>query len=145
MRRVRFGDVEYIGADVVPDLVANLQQEHSGPNRKFIVADITKDDLPDVDLWICRDVLFHLTNADATSALRQFASSQIPYLLTTTYPYLRQNVDLERSGGFRTINLRAAPFNLPPPVATYDDFVAPYTPRLLGLWSREQVRSALQD
>lgn len=136
-------DADYIGGELVPDIVSDLQARYSGPRRRFMVLDITKGPLPDADLWMCRDVLFHLTNRDAMAVLRQFAQSDIRYFLSTTYPYLPANMDLERSGGFRTINLRKAPFCLPAPIATYDDFVAPYTPRVLGLWTRDQVREAL--
>ncbi len=40
--------------------------------------------LPKADLWLCRDVLFHLPNKDVITVLANFANSEIPYLLTTT-------------------------------------------------------------
>jgi hypothetical protein len=143
MQSVDLGDVDYIGADLVPELIAENSAKHSRPGRRFEVHDIVNTPPPAADLWMCRDVLFHLTNADAIAVLRQFATSQVRFLLSTTYPYLPANVDLERNGGFRTINLCKPPFNLPRPIEQIDDFVAPYTPRVLGLWSREQVARAL--
>jgi hypothetical protein len=42
-------------------------------------------------------------------------------------------------GGFRFINLRRSPFDMPRPLLRIQDFIAPEPPRCLGLWSREQI------
>jgi hypothetical protein len=143
MKAVDLKGISYTGGDIVKDLVDDLQRDHAGPGRAFRLFDIIKDDVPNADLWICRDVLFHLTFAQALSVLRQAANSNIKYFLSTTYRYLDDNIDLDRTGGFRSINLEKAPFNLPPPLELIDDFVVPSAPRHLGLWSREQVAQAV--
>lgn len=71
--------------------------------------------------------------------------SDIKYLLTTTYSYFDENVDLDRTGGFRVINLQRPPFCLPKPLIRIDDFVVPAIPRYLALWSREQIAKALAE
>jgi len=132
----------YIGADIVGRMIDELQKRHGSASRSFLQLDIVECALPKADLWLCRDVLFHLPNKDVLTVLENFANSAIPYLLTTTYNLQKHNVDV-RPGGFRFLNLQAAPFLLPRPLSRIEDFVAPEPPRYLGLWSQSQVRWAL--
>jgi hypothetical protein len=107
------------------------------------VLDIVHDELPEADLWLCRDVLFHLPTVDVIETLRNFARSKIPYLLTTTYDFQKVNVDV-KPGGFRYVNLREPPFSLPKPILKIADFVAPAPPRYLALWSKAQIAESLE-
>ena len=143
MREVKFADdVEYIGGEIVPALVDNLRAAYGSNRRKFVQIDIVSDPLPDADVWLCRDVLFHLSEADIKATLHNFTRSKVRYLLTTTHDFVTENTDVT-SGGFRFINLEIAPFNLGAPRQAIDDFLAPEPPRRLGLWSREDVAEAL--
>ena len=77
--------MHYIGADIVPELIAVLAKKYSDrAGHEFRVIDIVHDALPSADLWLCRAVLIHLSNADGLAVLRNFVASDIPYLLTTT-------------------------------------------------------------
>jgi hypothetical protein len=131
-------DTTYLGGDIVRELVERLQAEFGSPQRRFIRLDIVASELPRADILICRDCFIHLSNADVLAALRNFAGSEIKYLLTTTYKFGRVNADIA-TGQFRAINLQAAPFWLPPPIETIVDYIYPFLPRRLALWSREQL------
>jgi hypothetical protein len=37
---------EYIGVEVVPELAAEVARRYAGPGRRFLQADITRDELP---------------------------------------------------------------------------------------------------
>jgi hypothetical protein len=76
----------YIGGDIVKPLTAELQRLYGCAKRSFHDIDIVESPLPKADLWLCRDVLFHLPNEDIVKVLRRFAKSAIPYLLTTLTP-----------------------------------------------------------
>jgi hypothetical protein len=132
----------YLGGDIVLPLVEELQEKYGGATRSFRQIDIVEGPLPTADLWLCRDVLFHLPNLDIAAVLENFTRSGIPLMLTTTYDFPKWNADV-RAGGFRFINLRRPPFALPRPLTRIPDFVAPEPPRYLALWSREQVAGAL--
>jgi hypothetical protein len=134
----------YIGGDIVTSLVHDLQKKYGNERYSFHTIDIVEGPLPNADLWLCRDVLFHLPNQDIQKVFRNFVAASIPYMLTTTYNFSRKNDDV-KAGGFRFINLRLLPFMLPPPLSMVPDFVAPEPPRYLGLWSREQVAAALSS
>lgn len=143
MQHVRLPEnCRYVGGDIVAPLVAKLQAQYEGPERQFRIIDIVEEELPQADLWLCRDVLFHLPTADAVKTLKNFARSRVSYLLTTTYDFQQVNADVG-PGGFRYVNLRKPPFSLPPPEHKIADFVAPAPPRYLALWSRAQVAAAM--
>ena len=64
MRLVERPEVHYIGGEIVPEFVEANNARYANDNTRFILCDILKDELPAVDLWLCRDVLFHFRYAD---------------------------------------------------------------------------------
>ncbi|HEC15245.1 MAG TPA: class I SAM-dependent methyltransferase [Sedimenticola sp.] len=128
----------YVGGDIVASLVACNQERYGDDTRTFCVIDIRHDLLPPSDLWICRDVLFHLSNADIRNALENFGQSDISYLLTSTHPTCRRNSDIP-TGSYRDLNLEIEPFCFPPPVIRIDDWIDGFPVRQMGLWRREDL------
>lgn len=124
--------IQYIGLDVVPQVIDSLRQRYKTPTRHFLLHDITKS-IPMGDLALCRHAMQHLPNRDVLRFLKAVRRSQTRYLLMTTYPTVAENIDTYR-GGFRRNNMQKSPFDLPPPLRMLDDGVGP-----LGLWSREQL------
>jgi hypothetical protein len=143
MRHVRLPQkTSYIGGDIVAPLVDELQRIYGSRTHSFRRIDIVEGPLPKADLWLARDVLIHLPNKEIMTVLKNFANSEIPYLLTTTYTFPKWNEDV-MPGGFRFINLQKPPFLLPRPLSRIADFVPPHPPRYLALWSRDQIAKAL--
>lgn len=140
VKQIDFGTVKYIGGDIVPALIERLGIEY--PALSFQVLDIAKDPLPSVDAWLCRDCLIHLPNAVVLAALKNFARSDVKYLLTSQYYFPRVNEDIP-VGHFRRINLRIAPFNLPKPLMEFRDYTYPADPHYISVWSREQVAAVV--
>ena len=134
--------LHYIGADIVPDLIADLQERHAGEGVEFVHLDITSDPLADADMMMCRDALFHFSNADIWRFIENFISSGIPYLLTTHMPQINANRDIV-TGKHRPLNLEAAPFNFEPPLDRFADYTPERREKYMALWSREQLAAAL--
>jgi hypothetical protein len=137
--------VRYHGADIVPALIEANRRNYGTPETDFSVFDITRDAFPAADLWLCRDCLFHLSYADTLAALENFSRSRIPLLLTSTHlnPKRLPNRDI-RTGGYREIDLCAAPFGLPGgPRERIADWIVPFPPRDLVLWTRAEIAAAL--
>ena len=107
----------YTGVDVVPELIDDLRcrPQHGGIPRTYLLADITCDSLPGADAILCRDCLVHLSFANIAAAVANFRRSGSEWLITTTFPELRTNIDCE-DGDWRALNLALAPFNWGPPV-----------------------------
>jgi hypothetical protein len=108
-------DVEYIGADVVSDLIGFNNLRYSNERRRFQILDILYDDIPKVDLVLCRDLLVHFSFIDAFNAIRNIKRSGSTYLLTTTFPKRTSHDDI-LTGHWRVLNLELPPFNFPKPL-----------------------------
>lgn len=142
LSHVNLGAVEYIGADIVPTLVARNTERYADERRRFVQLDLTRDPLPAADVILCRDCLVHLSFANVARALDNIRRSAAGYLLTTTFTDHDVNEDIE-DGDWRILNLERAPFNLPPPMAVIvEDCVegdGDYRDKSLGLWRVEEL------
>ena len=118
------------------------RKRYDSPTTKFIELDITRDQLPSADLWICRDVLFHLSNEDVFLTLRSFISSDIRYALLTSHTTCSSNKNI-LTGSFRALNLELPPFNLCRPIKSIADCIEGHHSRSLCLWEREKLVRAL--
>jgi hypothetical protein len=134
MRHVDLGGIEYIGADVVPELIARNRRIHGGGGRSFVVLDITGDEIPKVDVILCRDCFIHLPYKNIHAAVANFKRSNSMFLLATTHATVRENTDTW-AGGWRPVNLQSPPFNFPPPVRLITE--DPELGKCLGMWSLE--------
>ena len=107
--------IQYIGGDIVPDLIKSNNQRYTDKNISFINLDLTKGPLPTADLMLCRDCLFHLSYDDIKRTLEVFLSSSVNYLLTTSSA-APEGSRLKNSniitGDMRKLDLFAPPFNL---------------------------------
>ena len=138
----RGDDAFYLGGDIVPDLIQKNKERYQNQNTSFIQLDIIAEDLPNAELWLCRDALFHFSNADIFAALNNFIKSDINYLFTTTHTECRANADI-LTGQFRLLNLELPPFNFPPPIQYVDDWIADFPVRKIGLWERKTIKDLL--
>lgn len=143
MREVLAGrDLTYTGVDIVEALIAGNARRYATADRRFLCADMTRVDLPAADLILCRDGLVHLSFADARAAIRNFRRSGSRYLLATTFVGRPTNQDTA-TGGWRVLNLQAAPFAFPTPLALIDErcshFGGVYRDKRLGLWALETI------
>ena len=137
MRYVELSGVRYIGADIVPALVAANAVQYKDSGRSFIVLDLVKAIPPRVDLIFCRDLLVHLPSADIMRAFENMRRSGSDWLLTTTFPDRLTNDNLD--GDWRPLNLERPPFGFPPPRKTVLENCTQndgqYADKSLGLWS----------
>ena len=160
MRHVDLDGIQYHGADIVDALVQRNADRFASPARRFSKIDLLADPLPQVDLVLCRDCLFHFSHEDVFRALRAFVNSRSRWLLTTTFTYraLPRNGNIA-TGSWTTLNLELPPFNLPPPrrliiegnvteVTVYPTAQGsvhyPHNDRSLGLWLLEDVHDTLR-
>jgi SAM-dependent methyltransferase len=127
----------YVGVEVVEELVAINQERYGTDRRQFVSLDVTRDDLPRMDLILCRDCLVHLKNGQIRAALRNFRRSGSTYLLATTFTGDHPNEEAPL-GGWRPLNLERAPFSLGPPLRLISERESVenelYPDKSLGLW-----------
>ena len=131
----------YVGIDIVPSIIAANRDAYGSPRRTFMLCDAVKETLPEADVVLCREVLFHLSFADAIAALKNIFAGDRRYLITTTDHDTAFNSDIE-TGDFRLVNLEKRPFRLPPPLFEIGDS-AVAKGRRLGVWNMAEVRASL--
>lgn len=97
MRYVDIGDCEYIGIDIVEELIEKNKREF-GDTREFRHLNLIENIIPKVDLIICRDMLAHLTDEQIVKVLRNFKQSGSKYILMTTNTDAHSNTYIARTG-----------------------------------------------
>jgi hypothetical protein len=147
MNSVDLSGVEYIGADIVNELVTGNSVQYSKSGVCFQRLDLIKSDLPKVDLVFCRDCLVHLSFKDILSALKNICNSESEYLLTTTFVDREENRDIA-TGQWRVLNLELAPFFLSKPIRILKEDCpeadGAYLDKALGLWRIADIRDDLK-
>jgi Methyltransferase domain len=112
-------DVNYIGGDVVPELIKHHQQKFTNEKTKFIQLNAISDELPDADLVTIRQVLQHLSNDQIAKILSKL--SKFRYVVISEHVLLGDFVipNLDKIPGphirtrvFSSVIIDAAPFNV---------------------------------
>ena len=137
MSRVHLGDVDYIGADIVPDVIAANSEKYARAGREFRVIDLCQGPLPHADLVFCRDCMVHLPFEMLASAVAQIRASGATWLMAKTFPATVENRDIAL-GDFRPLNLQLAPFHFPAPVELVDEHCTEsggaHADKAMGIW-----------
>lgn len=135
-------DVEYIGVDIVPEIVHSLQQakQQNLIHGEYLLADLTCDDLLKADAVLCRDCLVHFSFETIQRAIHNIKRSGAKYLITTTFPQWNENRDIE-NGDWRALNFEQPPFAWGKPVALLNEGCTEadggYPDKSLGVWELE--------
>jgi SAM-dependent methyltransferase len=124
-RLIDWSGVNYIGVDIVPEVVETLRARYARPSVCFELGDFVTCDLPPADLIIAKDALQHLP----TELVKKFLTRlpRFNYAILTNdrrrlEPRAWRNLWLPvesevvnsdiRPGGYRPLRLREPPFNL---------------------------------
>jgi SAM-dependent methyltransferase len=142
MRHIDLALNRYIGVDIVEDLIARNRQRHGSGVREFLCLDLASADLPRADAVLCRDTLAHYSLAGARAILRNLARSSARYLLATSFPGRGANADIP-IGGWRPLDMQAAPFDFPPPLRVVlencTEMGGQYADKSVGVWELQRL------
>lgn len=137
MKDTQLGVEQYVGVDIIPDLITRNQELYGNDETQFLLLDLTRDKLPRADVILCRDCLIHFSFRHITAAIKNFKRSGSTYLLTNSYPAWSKNEDI-RTGDFRPLNLTDPPFSFPPPIRQIHEKppeeATQFFGKILGLW-----------
>lgn len=140
MRHVDLSGIDYLGCDLVPEIV-DKNQQYASPSVRFEQRNLIADPLPARDLILCRDCLVHFSFEHIAAALSNMVRSGSRFLATTTYPQKTGNRDIA-TGDWRALNLEAAPFRFPAPElmivegSTEGDH---YSDKGLAIWNLQEL------
>jgi 2-polyprenyl-3-methyl-5-hydroxy-6-metoxy-1,4-benzoquinol methylase len=130
-------DQNYVGIDVVESVIDTNTKLYGRLGRDFATRDATIDELPDADVVLCREVMFHLSFDDVLKLLRNVLSKKRSYLIATSDRQTAFNSDIPTSD-FRLLNMETWPLKFPPPVREIDDS-AVFPRRIVGVWDARQL------
>ena len=108
-------DFNYIGIDIVDSVINKNKLQYGSSKVNFRKGNICEDLLPDCDIIMVRDCLFHLSFQDINKFLINISRTNYKYLLTSTHIVEQdfKNSDIV-TGDFRLIDLFSNPFNFDP-------------------------------
>ena len=148
MQHVDLSDITYIGADISGELIAENSARFQAQNLSFQHLDITSDPLPQSDMMLCRDCLFHLKNWLRWQVLDNFVASKTRFLMLTMH-HVEVNIPVKVNGDYQRFNPTIEPFNLPQPLEMIHETSGRLEDlpigkrRSLGIWSRDQIAQAI--
>lgn len=82
-RQIIISGMHYIGTDIVKPLVDHNKLMYSNENISFLCLDIIKDELPEGQLCLIRQVLQHLSNQEIVKILKKI--KQYQYVIITEH------------------------------------------------------------
>ena len=132
-------NISYFGADIVDDLIKLNEKKFKEPNLKFLKLDITKDELPKVDLIFSRDCLVHLDDKEIFSTIRNIRKTKANYFATTIFEEQFNNNKSKLSDNWRPINLTKDPFNLGNPDFILDDSNNNQKDKRIAIWKISNI------
>lgn len=137
-------DVNYIGGDIVQELIKQNTKLYGNANTKFIHINLIEKSFPESDLMICRDCLFHFSYEHIKKFFENFLESKIKFILLTNHSNNHFNKDIN-TGDYRFVNFFQTPFHFnKAPLERIKDSIDPEPHREMCLWSREQVCEAFE-
>ena len=105
MQKIELYDIDYLGGDIVKEIIDINNSKFKTEKIKFIQIDITKDPLPEFDLIFVRDCLVHFEEHLIFLFINNLKKSRIKYLLTTNFPLTKNNYNIT-TRNWRAINLK---------------------------------------
>ena len=121
---LRVDSLDYIGCDIVPDLISHHLATNTHQRASFRVLDMVTQELPAGDVCLVRQVFQHLSNAEIKATLKKLKGLAKIYI-TEAYPAAEAgavnpdkptNADVRydwRTGRGRGVELNEEPFNIP--------------------------------
>jgi hypothetical protein len=147
MQHVDLAVDQYIGADIVQDLIDLDNRHYANSTRTFLKLDLLSDQLPKSDILFCRDCLPHLSYSDIYKCLDNLTRSDITYILTTHFMRAHANHNIV-TGQWRPLNVMLPPFNFPEPLIVIDEKArggsSQYYGKSLGLWKISDLKPTVQ-
>ncbi len=141
MSKVDYSNIKYTGADIVLPLVNQLNSKFGRLGRDFIRLNLVREIPGKFDAIFSRDLLVHLNNKDALSAVQNAIASKSKYFLSTTFPALKSNRDLPfltREIAWRPLNLELSPFYFPAPLRMINEKCSEsngdFSDKSIGVW-----------
>ena len=109
-RLMDWSGIEYLGIDAVSSVIEDNTRQFAKPGVRFQCQDVLDKPPPAADLLLLKDVLQHWPFTSISQVIPWL--SQYRYVLITNDDVTGENIDISM-GGYRPLDVRKAPFELP--------------------------------
>ena len=143
MRKIDLKEIEYVGYDIVKEIIEKNKSLYLSDSTSFDVLDVTEKSFKKRDLIFVRDLFVHFSYKDIFKALINIKKSNSNLILTTNFPEIKSNYDIA-TGQWRGINLLLPPFNFPDPIRIVHESNTEYSQKELqsknlSLWKVDDI------
>lgn len=138
MQYVDLSDISYLGVDIVQPLIESLQKKYTKPNINFQKMNVLVDPGETADLWLARDFCCFYTPKEIQQFFQKFLESQSKFLAVTSIE-TRTPYQETLLGSWKSLNLLAAPLELPEPMTEYKDGQQWFKNKQLLVYNRQQI------
>ena len=127
--------IDYLGIDIVDELIEKNISKYQSKKTKFQVNDIVEYSHRGlVDLVLIRDLFIHISNKDIAKIIKNLKDFDFKYLAVNCY--LNENNKDVVTGQHRKVNLLIPPFNLPEPIYSFKDYE---NDKFVFLYEKKQI------
>ncbi|WP_299114689.1 class I SAM-dependent methyltransferase [uncultured Winogradskyella sp.] len=142
MQNVDLSKLNYLGGDIVQDIIDKNKSQFEVENIKFDVMDIITSDLGRQDVVLSRDCLVHFSYSNIVKTIKNLKRSKSTYVLMTTFPGITKNKDIV-SGEWRPLNFDIYPFYFPQPEVLINENYQgkeKYKSKSMALWKIRDLK-----
>lgn len=141
--------IRYLGLDIVDEIIEQNTKQYTNKRTKFSNLDIIKNKIPDCDLIICRDFIFHLSNRDIMKFFKNLNRCKFKYILISNHSYKKHSKIKFRNknintGDFRKINIFEKPFNFSKNYLFYINDYCDKKEKYLIFFSQKDIKKAIK-
>jgi SAM-dependent methyltransferase len=108
---IDWSGIDYTGIDVSGVVLANTKK-YARPGVRFMQADGSRQELPQADLLIAKDVLQHWSNADVSKLIPKLTKFKYALITNGSHEIAKIQNENTSTGGCRPVDLTAPPFNI---------------------------------
>jgi SAM-dependent methyltransferase len=113
-RLIDWSGKQYLGVDIVPEMIAGNRESYANENIEFVAGDIRTQTMPRADLLLCKDVLQHWDVASIEAFLARNLRRYRYALVTNDVASIHISSDMLNAdipvGHWRPIDLECPPF-----------------------------------
>ena len=118
---IKKNNIDYLGIDIVDDLINNNNKKYQDQKTNFQTFDIVEfKSNKKFDLVLIRDLFIHIKNKDVLKILNNLKSINTKYIILNSYINVQNNDVI--IGQHRKVNLSIEPFNLKEPIYKFKDY-----------------------
>ena len=118
---IKHKNIDYVGVDIVDELIEANKIKYQNKNFNFINEDIVNFNTDKkFDLILIRDLFIHIQNSDIKKIIQNLEKINFNYIALNSY-----NNKINRDviiGQHRKVNLLIEPFNLEKPLEYFKDY-----------------------